>query len=225
MSKYVMSDLHGCYEEFIKMLELIKFSDEDHLYILGDVIDRGPSSLKIIDYIVTKPNITLLLGNHEQMYVEWFETGYPYDWFSNGGDKTFEELTTQKPIEFQYELYRYFRKLPRMIKVDKFILVHAGVYLPSNYKEFTIDELLKDQTLDYNIWGRSHVGKYYELPNDYKIVCGHTPVQNIINCEKPSDVQIVSHGSYIYIDCGGVFKDSFGKHACLRLDDMEEFYV
>ena len=39
MCKYVMSDLHGCYEEFIKMLELIDFSDKDELYILGDVIE------------------------------------------------------------------------------------------------------------------------------------------------------------------------------------------
>lgn len=39
MYKYVMSDIHGCYDEFIKMLELISFSDKDELYILGDVID------------------------------------------------------------------------------------------------------------------------------------------------------------------------------------------
>ena len=43
---YVLSDLHGHYNIFIKMLEKINFSDDDVLYILGDCCDRGPDSLK-----------------------------------------------------------------------------------------------------------------------------------------------------------------------------------
>lgn len=38
---YVMSDIHGCYEQFMIMLKKIHFTDTDILYILGDVIDRG----------------------------------------------------------------------------------------------------------------------------------------------------------------------------------------
>ena len=45
---YVLSDLHGHYNIFIKMLEKINFSDDDVLYILGDCCDRGPDSLKFI---------------------------------------------------------------------------------------------------------------------------------------------------------------------------------
>lgn len=41
MSTYVMSDIHGCYEEYRKMLDKIRFSKEDILYILGDILDRG----------------------------------------------------------------------------------------------------------------------------------------------------------------------------------------
>ena len=39
---YVMSDIHGCYEKYRQMLDLIRFCEEDTLYILGDVVDRGP---------------------------------------------------------------------------------------------------------------------------------------------------------------------------------------
>lgn len=222
MSKYVMSDLHGCYAEFIQMLKTINFSDEDKLYILGDVIDRGPDSLKIIDYIVSKPNITLLLGNHEQLYIEWFETPCVNDWFANGGDKTFEELVKSKPLEYQYDLYKYFKGLPTIVVVDKFILVHAGLYLPNNYKDLSLEDILNAQFLDYNIWSRSHVDNYYELSNNYKIICGHTPVQNIVEFDSLKSAKMVNQGSYIYLDCGGVFG---GNHACLRLDDMQEFYV
>lgn len=39
---YVMSDLHGCYKEYQKALEMIHFNAQDTLYVLGDVVDRGP---------------------------------------------------------------------------------------------------------------------------------------------------------------------------------------
>ena len=44
---YVLSDLHGHYEVFKAMLNKIDFDDQDTLYILGDVCDRGPRSLEI----------------------------------------------------------------------------------------------------------------------------------------------------------------------------------
>ena len=41
-----MSDLHGCYYKYIKMLEKINFSNNDTLYILGDIFDRGPDGIE-----------------------------------------------------------------------------------------------------------------------------------------------------------------------------------
>ena len=48
MATYVMSDLHGSYDGYISILEQINFSNEDILYVDGDVIDRGRDGLKII---------------------------------------------------------------------------------------------------------------------------------------------------------------------------------
>ena len=70
---YVMSDIHGCYEEFIEMLELINFKNEDDLYILGDILDRGENPIKILQYIKNKSNIHMLLGNHEDMILSYYE--------------------------------------------------------------------------------------------------------------------------------------------------------
>ena len=57
MSTYVMSDLHGEYDKFIKMLTKISFSDNDKLIIIGDIFDRGEKPLQILDYIINKDNI------------------------------------------------------------------------------------------------------------------------------------------------------------------------
>ena len=51
MASYVISDMHGRFEEFKQMLELIDFSSSDTLYILGDVIDRGPDPIEMLSFI------------------------------------------------------------------------------------------------------------------------------------------------------------------------------
>ena len=50
MATYVLSDIHGEYAMLRKMLEKINFSDQDTLYVLGDVIDRGPHPVKALQY-------------------------------------------------------------------------------------------------------------------------------------------------------------------------------
>lgn len=62
---YAMSDLHGCYGKYIKMLEKIEFHTNDTLYILGDIVDRGPDGIKIWQDIIERKNIIALRGNHD----------------------------------------------------------------------------------------------------------------------------------------------------------------
>lgn len=62
-----MSDLHGEKYRYDAMLEMIQFSGEDTLYILGDVVDRGPNGIDILRDIMQRPNVHLILGNHEDL--------------------------------------------------------------------------------------------------------------------------------------------------------------
>lgn len=57
---YVVSDIHGYYDKYTSLLSFIRFSDNDKLYILGDVIDRGPDGLKLLQDIMERPNVELL---------------------------------------------------------------------------------------------------------------------------------------------------------------------
>ena len=64
---YVMSDLHGMYDKYIGMLELIGFSDEDDMYIIGDVVERGEQPAEILLDMMKRPNVFPIIGNHEAM--------------------------------------------------------------------------------------------------------------------------------------------------------------
>lgn len=69
MATYVISDIHGCFDEFQQMLGKIDLSDDDRLILAGDYIDRGPKSLEMLKWLENKPaNITLIKGNHDEEF-------------------------------------------------------------------------------------------------------------------------------------------------------------
>ena len=64
---YLISDIHGEYQLFIKLLEKIKFSPNDTMYVCGDIIDKGSDSVRLAKYISALPNIHCIVGNHESI--------------------------------------------------------------------------------------------------------------------------------------------------------------
>ena len=129
MSTYVLSDVHGQYNAYKKILEKIHFAETDFLYVLGDVIDRGPEGIRLIQDIMVRENVELLLGNHECMllnalrYLRQREAGEvndedydgftPYElWLhpSNGGEGTCLELLSM-PKEEQEAIEEYLKSL------------------------------------------------------------------------------------------------------------------
>lgn len=74
MCIYIMSDIHGCYNEFRSMLEKINFSDTDQLIMAGDYIDRGQQSYEMLKWMEQCPsNVLLLRGNHEEEFAAYVD--------------------------------------------------------------------------------------------------------------------------------------------------------
>ncbi len=72
MSTYVISDIHGCYDEFQNMLHKIRLSDNDRLILAGDYIDRGPKSREMLQWLEKcPPNVVPIKGNHDAEFVEY----------------------------------------------------------------------------------------------------------------------------------------------------------
>ena len=59
---YVISDIHGCYTQFAELLNLIRFKDTDILYVLGDIVDRGPHPIKVLSALMELPNFICTYG-------------------------------------------------------------------------------------------------------------------------------------------------------------------
>ena len=88
---YAVSDLHGCYDKYIKLLERLKMTSNDSLYILGDIVDRGSDGMKILLDLIKRKNVFSCRGNHDhcaQILLRSF--AIPNDgYFADGLEETF----------------------------------------------------------------------------------------------------------------------------------------
>ena len=162
---YLTSDIHGEYQMFMDLLKLINFSDNDKLYILGDVADRGPEPIKIYQYIMGKPNIFLLRGNHEEMMLDalrlkdnqFVSTHLSRLWMNNGGFVTVDQFLNL-PIEEQKRIYDFIKNTPLYVVINNNILIHAGLPSGGYEMEFEskddIEKFLRSVNKEYLIWDR-----------------------------------------------------------------------
>lgn len=100
---YVMSDIHGDLKKYRSVMSKINLQAEDHLYILGDVIDRYPNGIEILSELMRIPNTIVLLGNHEIMMSEVIKDEFQWNkvrkWYINGGMAThnaFRDLSKER---------------------------------------------------------------------------------------------------------------------------------
>jgi len=67
--KFIIGDIHGCFDELTELLEKAGLTDEDLLISLGDIVDRGSKSKEVYEYLRNRPNTMVLMGNHERKHL------------------------------------------------------------------------------------------------------------------------------------------------------------
>jgi len=126
-----MSDIHGCYDEFLSMLEKIGFSGADQLIMAGDYIDRGTQSYEMLKWIEQcPPNVLLLRGNHEEEFAAYVDLMLLLD--------CREELETDSASNAEtaalYESVKYFLRYKKALPVLYFDLYGTiGSLLEQNH--------------------------------------------------------------------------------------------
>lgn len=242
---YAIADIHGQYDKYLSMLTKINFCDDDILFVLGDVIDRGPHGMKILQDMMMRTNVYPILGNHEYMAL----TAIPWlmqeitdatvenidpemmqgliEWMNVGGTASITEFRNLSREE-QESILDYLSEfvLYEMIEAGgkEFVLVHAGL---CNFdKRRTLDDYDLSEVLfhkpDYDV-------RYFE---DKYLVMGHTPTRIAYAAEQGVLLEELTNSEYrdvifkknnhIAIDCGSSFG---GKLGCICLDTLEEYYV
>ena len=193
---YVIGDIHGCFDELLELLDLIK---EDilaegpgpkYIVFLGDLMDRGPKSFEVIDYLSKyAPDFATpiyLMGNHEEVFLKVLSgsTGALSSWFEFGGRSCVRSYGVENLGEILISpdnlLFRIQDKVPKShinfiesfqetFQFGPYLCVHAGI------KPRVAIE--KQSTRDLR-WIRKEFIKYTKQ-HPFIIVHGHTIVGDV----------------------------------------------
>lgn len=232
--QYVVADIHGCYAEFLELLEKIGFSDDDELFVLGDAMDRGPEPIKVIQDLMSRANVTYILGNHDDMMLRSLRKlavdiseaslidlsdddfiSY-YHWLREGGNIT-EEQFCQLSHEERRDVLDFLECAPayEMIEDDGklYIMVHAGI------RNFDPEKEMDEYSPSDFLWERTDYTKQYFPSDRIFLVTGHTPTMMIREDKKPL---VYQENRHIALDCGCVFG---GNLAAFCVETSEVTYV
>ena len=224
--RYVISDIHGEYDLFIKLIDKIGFSERDELFVCGDIIDKGQDSVKLLKFIKSMPNARCIIGNHEYAFLK------KYWAIMQNSPQDFDQVLNELQSYFQYdgnlldwETVDWLETLPYYIEESDFICVHAGVELTPDNRLVPLEQNQNEQ-LVYD--------REFKEPNlvpltDKCVFFGHTPTSYISNeCKiikyKKEGYQTNSIRDFykIHLDLGTWIHGVLG---CFCIDTLEEFYV
>ncbi len=229
---YAISDIHGCCVEFHKLLDEIRFSSGDVLYVLGDTIDRGPDPVGVLHTMKEAPNIIPLTGNHEYLMLKTLPrllqevredtvdrvltAGFLHDaqiFLQNGGDHTAAAFR-RLPVEERRELLDYVAGFSLYQEVqlctEKYLLIHT---VPGNvpleimltYPERDLLFARPDFQVDWS--------------GDTTYIIGHTPTFRI---GSEFAGKIWKKDRLVNIDCGCAYGFALAAYC---LETREVFYV
>lgn len=240
MSVYVSSDLHGDLIKFKSLLKLINFKvNEDVLYVLGDVLDRGPKGIELLSYIREYSDgdnsvIQIIKGNHElfaEMYIEGKLT--KDNWIRWGGKQTATQIDQMAEGE-RLDLLSYLKSLQHYVVVERengldWVLSHSGIHLDFLVGDEngidavqSIEAAIANNEFEYLITNDLIYAPRSVLDrlNQY-LVIGHIPVLFM----NDGSAQIIKRKQYMCIDTGAGYRNLGGKMSIYRLEDGKEFYL
>ena len=194
---FVLGDIHGKFKELNILLDKINYDPaSDNIYTVGDMIDRGPDSVEVLDFFILNESNYSILGNHEHMAVT---PAWRNIWIHNGGISC--ELSMLKHGHRLNWLKNQINTLPRMIEVGEpdeehsFRILHADMHPQWSDKYVTeiFDQMLPEYKNDRErtLWGRINADAYlkhgkmynpdFHVERNYITYMGHTPTKEVVS--------------------------------------------
>jgi serine/threonine protein phosphatase 1 len=160
----IIGDIHGSYLTFLALLAKLP---KDDIFITGDLIDRGPRSAQLIDYLMKHPKIRSVKGNHEAMATDEYLANC---WMSNGGWQTLDSYA--KFLDCDLNIVKIPQTHLDFMKNLPLYIIHEGVLISHSFVKGSLERATHNLMSDDSIlWSRGGIPKKVE---NFQVF-GHTP--------------------------------------------------
>ena len=183
------------------------------MIFLGDFINKGPESKKVLDYLIEMQgsgfSINAVLGNHEKLLLDMYYQGPPVqDFFQKGGDQTLKSFGVSTIQDIPQKYIHFIETLSPYLIIGPYVIVHAGINFEAEDPWSDIDSMLTMRGFQANANDME-----YE-----KVIHGHQaiPLKDII-------VRLIDqNAASINLDNGCVYtnREGMGNLFVLNLADM-----
>lgn len=140
-----IGDIHGCADELSELYLKMQVTSVDTVYATGDVINGGPKSFEVLQFLVAN-NIQSVLGNHELNFFEYVKDTNK----KKKKKKLFDEL--EKKLKGQSALWAFLENLPKYIEQNRFILLHAWLRPNIALTEQDVKDLVRIREHEWKPW-------------------------------------------------------------------------
>ncbi|MFP4023707.1 MAG: metallophosphoesterase family protein [Thiohalospira sp.] len=217
--RYAIGDIHGCIKTLEKLINIIVNNDNNpSFYSVGDLIDRGPDSKAVIDFLLDLKNsypVQIVRGNHEEMMLDTLFKGSD-NWFFNGADNTLRSFKNNLKMDgtklkniIPKKYINFITSFPYHIEIEDYFIVHAGF-------NFSAKNPFEDT--DAMLWTRKEENNP-KFTKNKKIIHGHTPISY-----QQIKMDVKNSAKNIYnIDSGCVYIkfNDLGTLTALNMDTLE----
>ena len=210
---FVIGDIHGCAATLRRLVDgTLRPLPDDCIYLLGDLIDRGPDSKGVLDFIFELRgrglSVSSVRGNHEEMCLQAGDDQYYLElWAANGGLATLESFQADGPGDIPHRYRAFLGSLPHYILLEDFVIVHAGL---------NFDPPTPFADTSAMLWTRSPFVDRQRI-GGRRLICGHTPVTRTL-------LEASLDSSKIMLDNGCVFGERL-EMGCLAALELESLTV
>jgi Calcineurin-like phosphoesterase len=204
MALYVLSDVHGYVGDLVRGLERAGFGDEDELWVLGDLLDRGPDGFGTVELVMklqqeAPERVHVLMGNHEILAVGRYRfpgTRFVDSWVLNGGKPRDQRKLTDEHVD-------WLASLPLLGLVGDFLMMHSDTTAYTGWGESIeeVNETVRSALSDpedfqahWDVWaqltsryqfarsdGADVAGKMLAMYGGEVIVHGHSIIGSLID--------------------------------------------
>lgn len=121
MTTYVVGDIHGCWQTLQRLLDRIGWKPlQDELWLVGDLVNRGPQSLEVLRWAARQQGIVATLGNHD-LHLLARAAGLA----EARREDSLDEVLAAADRDV---LLDWLRRQPFVCRRGKLMMVHAGLF-------------------------------------------------------------------------------------------------